>query len=211
MVKKGGIPWNRGKKMTDTTKQKISLAHLGVNNHFFGKKHSLSAKRKMSKTRKIKIKSGEIVIIPPMLGKKLSQQHKEKISVSFKGSKNPFFGKKHTREAIEKNRLSHLNKIPWNKGVPNYKNRGAQNNNWKGGINDINLKIRTSLEYKNWRSSVFKRDNYTCQNCFKKNIKLNAHHIKYFSLFPELRFVVSNGISLCLKCHIDTHKKNEKN
>jgi len=52
--------------------------------------------------------------------------------------------------------------------------------------------------YKQWRKAVYKRDNHCCQwpGCsFKK--KLNAHHIKTWSQFPSLRFVVANGITLC--------------
>jgi hypothetical protein len=56
--------------------------------------------------------------------------------------------------------------------------------------------------YKNWRNSVYKRDKYTCQwpGCSKKN-NLNAHHIKTWSEYPSLRFVVLNGITLCKYHH----------
>ena len=43
--------------------------------------------------------------------------------------------------------------------------RGEKNNMWKGGITPINTKIRTSLEYKLWRTAVFERDHYTCKVC----------------------------------------------
>jgi predicted restriction endonuclease len=57
-------------------------------------------------------------------------------------------------------------------------------------------------EYKKWRSSVYKRDQYKCQwpNCNSKK-KLNAHHIKTWSSFPGLRFCVDNGITLCYLHH----------
>lgn len=38
-----------------------------------------------------------------------------------------------------------------------------------------------------------------------------AHHIKSFAEYPKLRFVVSNGIVLCRKCHQETHKPRRKN
>lgn len=57
-------------------------------------------------------------------------------------------------------------------------------------------------EYKKWRKKVYARDNYTCQwpGCTNKK-RLNAHHIRRWSDFPGLRFVVENGISLCYLHH----------
>lgn len=90
---------------------------------------------------------------------------------------------------------------PWNKGLKGY-NAGAMNNRWKGGITPINASIRTSTEYKLWRKSVFERDNYACIWGGKAHgTKLHADHIKPFSLFPELRFSIDNGRTLCVPCH----------
>lgn len=80
---------------------------------------------------------------------------------------------------------------------------GNKNHLWKGGITPINLKIRTSKEYKLWRKSVFERDNYTCVWCNKKG-DIEADHIKPFSLFPKLRFSLKNGRTLCVQCHKTT-------
>lgn len=62
--------------------------------------------------------------------------------------------------------------------------------------------LRKSAVYRNWRNGVFERDKYTCQKCKVKGIYLEAHHIKSFNDFPELRYVISNGLTLCRKCHL---------
>jgi len=69
------------------------------------------------------------------------------------------------------------------------------------GLSTENDKIRHSVAYKIWRTAVFERDDYTCQNCNEKGGYLNADHIKPFSLYPDLRFELNNGRTLCVPCH----------
>jgi len=85
---------------------------------------------------------------------------------------------------------------------------GRRHWNWRGGITSKNHKIRESAEYKHWIKAVFKRDNYHCQNCGKKGGKLQAHHIESFAKHPELRLVVSNGVTFCEDCHKTWHKNH---
>jgi len=83
---------------------------------------------------------------------------------------------------------------------------------WKGGAMknySENQQIRKSPEYLLWRSSVFERDHYTCRFCGARNgngktVRLEADHIKQFALFPELRFAIDNGRTLCVECHRKT-------
>lgn len=82
---------------------------------------------------------------------------------------------------------------------------------WRGGISTIHSKIRNSFEYKLWREAVFKRDNYTCVWCGdNRGGNLNADHIKPFAYFPELRFAIDNGRTLCETCHKTTDTWGEK-
>lgn len=56
-----------------------------------------------------------------------------------------------------------------------------------------------------WRKKVYKRDNYTCQCCGQHSGNLAAHHIYNFSAHKKLRYVTSNGITLCVNCHKEFH------
>lgn len=77
---------------------------------------------------------------------------------------------------------------------------GAKNNLWKGGIATLQNVLRKTSEYREWRIAVFERDNYTCQDCGDRGGQLHAHHIKEFAKYPELRYEVSNGRTLCVDC-----------
>lgn len=86
---------------------------------------------------------------------------------------------------------------------------GKNHWNWKGGKTGINYLMRNRKEYRNWRNAVYRKDNWTCQNCGEhcdsKNIV--AHHIKDWDNFPELRYDVKNGIVLCRVCHKIRHQE----
>lgn len=61
-----------------------------------------------------------------------------------------------------------------------------------------------SAEEREWRTRVFERDNWTCQECGAHGVRLNADHIKPFGTHPESRFELSNGRTLCEPCHRKT-------
>jgi len=88
--------------------------------------------------------------------------------------------------------------------------KGKDNPRWKGGITPKHQKIRNSKKFSIWRLNIYKKNGYTCQLCGEKNrkgktIKLNAHHIKSFADYPEYRFDMDNGITLCKDCHYWVH------
>ena len=89
--------------------------------------------------------------------------------------------------------------------------RGDKSPNWKGGIEPENKRIRKSVEYRLWREALFARDAWTCQKCGKKGGTLNPHHIKNFAQYPELRFAIDNGITLCKSCHMIFHNTYGQN
>ena len=79
------------------------------------------------------------------------------------------------------------------------------NPNWKG-VGEYRMS-RGTVAYKNWRTSVFERDDYTCQKCMTRGTTLNAHHIKPYKDFPELELDIDNGVTLCVGCHLREHQE----
>lgn len=89
----------------------------------------------------------------------------------------------------------------WNKGKKLPQTTGPNNSRWKGGkTRDIHSLFNP--RYVEWRKSVFLRDGYVCkisnEDCSKT---LQAHHILRWADYPELRYEVNNGITLCAKHH----------
>lgn len=69
---------------------------------------------------------------------------------------------------------------------------------------------RRGKYYRSWRRKVLERDNYACKLCENKN-KLVAHHIIEAQDNPDLKFEITNGITLCQKCHIEIHVNDSHN
>jgi len=185
---KGQIPWNKGKH-TEAPKTAFRKGCIPWNK---GKKLpplSEKHKRKMSETLK-----GH-----PGWNKGIShsEEVKRKISKAMKGKKNTL-GKHLTKE--HRRKMSEAGK-------------GSKCHFWKGGIASVNQTIRNSVEIRLWREAVFARDAWTCQKCRArcgngKAVYLNAHHIKSFAKYPELRTSIENGITLCKTCHNKTKGGN---
>jgi 5-methylcytosine-specific restriction endonuclease McrA len=115
------------------------------------------------------------------------QKSKQKVAVSLANK-----GKERTKESREK--LS--NSIS-----------GDKHWNWKGGVTPIHAQLRNNLDIKEWRRKVFEKDNYTCGICEVRGGYLQAHHILPFSIFPQFRLNVENGITLHKECHLKIKNK----
>lgn len=190
---KGSIPYNKGKKRpefsgknhpnygkspSEESRLKNRISHLG-------KKATEETKKKMSRSL-----LGKKHNISESYGKIISERNKKigLIPPSRKGCKLTI----EQREKMSK----YFSMFPTNKIHGNgYKNKTER-------------KIEMSkFLYRVWRESVFKRDNFSCVSCGVIGQKLNAHHIRQWKDCPELRYSISNGITLCVKCHRYEHSK----
>ena len=157
-----------------------------------------------------------------------SEKEKKRLRLMAKSltdkQKQTFKGKRHSPGTEFKKGF-----IPWNKGKPFPQVSGDNNSmkrpevrekvsrackgrkgmcgkdhpNWQGGKTKLVQKLRNSKEYAEWRKTVFERDHYACKICgYNRGHILEAHHYVMFSKNEDRRFDVSNGITLCQKCHI---------
>ena len=128
-------------------------------------------------------------------GRKFTVEHRKKLSEARKGVSPWNKGKKYPNSRIFT--LEHRKNL--SKAL-----RGEKSSFWRGGKTIEHHRIRMLLDYRLWRTSVFERDNYTCQWCYIRGGNLQADHIKPFAKYPELRFAIDNGRTLCRDCHKKT-------
>ena len=88
--------------------------------------------------------------------------------------------------------------------VSQSRSTGKNNPAWKGGIRFRKTKEKKHLcsKYMAWMKAVKDRDGWKCKigNDDCKG-RLEAHHILRWSEYPELRYEVNNGITLCAYHH----------
>lgn len=112
------------------------------------------------------------------------------------------------------NKKANLCRGCWSKSIS-----GENSPNWRGGVRSYYDLLRSSSKLATWRSKVYKRDNYTCQECGDNTGgNLNADHIKPFALILKENNITSkrkglmcvelwdinNGRTLCVNCHKKT-------
>lgn len=209
------MPFTKGHKLSaeSIAKKQASLL-LNPSFGFLGKHHSQETKDKMSRAQKRRkhwwggLKGDANPSKRPEV--------REKIRQARLGSVRSDAAKRKTSETIKRRyaageiMLGRTGVVPWNKGKKCEYLVGERNHKWKGGVTTKNEADRKCPEYKAWRKAVFERDNYTCVWCGKVGHgDIHADHIKPFADYPELRFDVNNGRTLCVPCHkkTDTYPK----
>lgn len=185
--KKGLIPWIKGRQHTEKTKCRISEVQIG-------KHHSPETEFKKR---------------PHTIYKRICPQCNEEFSTEKRkqrGRKQQFCSPSCNGKWYYQNSQKSREALKLG-GTKKYKLRGEDHPNWKGGTYEGNRKKDEGRsEYKKWRRRVFERDNFTCVICKEVGGELNAHHIKPYVDYPELRYDVNNGITLCEDCHIAVHR-----
>jgi len=198
--KKGCIPWNKGIPQMEETKRKMSEANKG-------KRFSINTEFKKN-------------MIPWNKGIPMLEMSKQKMRKKIMGRTPWNKNGKHSKEARIKMSISHKGNI-FSKETKNKiseSNKGIKSYLWKGGITPLILHIRQSFKSRQWRSDIFTRDNFTCQDCGQVGGRLNVHHIKSFSSIIQFYEIttfeealecdelwnINNGITLCIECHKKT-------
>ena len=159
--------------------------------------NSTRRERKISHEHKIRISRS-------LMGRIVSKETRRKISLANTG-------KTATAITRERLRMSHLGIPNKNKGIKRPTHSGENHWNWKKDRTQIKVGDRFLNDplQKGWRKAVKNRDGWKCRiannNCFGK---LEAHHILPWSEFPELRYQINNGVTLCHFHH--PFKKDEE-
>ena len=144
---------------------------------------------------------------PTTLGRRLPESQRRHISESLKGRKIPLETIKKRVESWKRNvssnglspkQTAHLEYL-WREF------RGERSPMWKGGTTPLRTKESRTLQYRLFTRRILERDNFACQNCGSPK-KLQVHHVKSYAEYPDLRFDVSNCVTLCFPCHNETKR-----
>ena len=81
--------------------------------------------------------------------------------------------------------------------------------NWQGGISGATQPLRKSYASYLWRQEVLRLCGKVCCLC-KSTENIETDHIKPWSVYPDLRFEISNGRVVCRSCHYGLRKTQVK-
>lgn len=185
------------KVLSEETKIKISNSckERGIGKWMQGRKPSDQTKKKLSENS-----------ARYWLGKKRgpqSEETKQKRSLALKGRK------------LSADQIAKMKVHSWTKGKI-----GREHPRWKEvKKNPLYKSIRSTFKYREWRITIFTRDNFTCVLCRIKGGYLEVDH--YPKMFIEIineyeiktlekaleckeLWDIKNGRTLCKKCHLST-------
>lgn len=190
----------KGYKLSEETKKKIAEWNKGRKRNF--SQEAIENIRKAARKRKGKcfntpMSEYQKRRIREANSKPKSDEHKRKISDALKGRENP----KHSEIMKSLYVKGSLNLKPWPKGKEA----------WNKGKRYGQSPKRAGTLFQIWAKRVKERDGYKCTQC-ASTYRLAAHHIIPWKEKEELRFELSNGISLCASCHakLEGYKKGHK-
>jgi hypothetical protein len=135
-------------------------------------------------------------------GQKRSLEARRKMSLSKMGAKNPRWGKKFSEEELEKMRFRKVSEET--KEKIRIAMQGSQHYRWVEDRTKLKTDRNKSYDtqYKYWMINVKNRDGWQCkinnEDCFGR---LEARHILSWKEYPELRYNIDNGITLCKHHH----------
>lgn len=194
---KGRVSQFKGRKrppFSEEWKKNISKSKKGQPSHWKGKKFSEEYRKKLSEAHKGK--------------------HHSPLTEFKKGITNTYLYNEKWKQKM--NLLRQSKKYKERQSISQ---RGVKGSNWKGGITSLIKQIRQCFKYRQWRSDIFTRDDYTCQICGIRGTYLEADHFpKLFStifhensiksldeaLICEEFWNINNGRTLCRSCHDKT-------
>lgn len=183
------------------------FGRLGKDNPNYGFKHSEETRKKMSKSQSGQNHPmfGKLGKDNPNYGSKRSEETKRKISVANSGRILSIETRKKMSEFHKGTKLSEEIKRKISESHKGEKNPmfgrcREQCPSWQNGKSFEEYGTEFNKELKD---RIRKRDNGTCQECSKKQIrhKLDVHHIDY----NKKNNKETNLISLCKKCHGKTN------
>jgi len=157
---------------------------------------------------------------------------KDTHSKALKGRSAPWMHKRKGKSTLLKNKtyeeIYGVKKALELKAEQRRARKGINAPNYKDGRTPLRELIWRLPESKAWQLAVFKRDNYTCQECYQNWGKREAHHnnktfsillSEFLNVYNQYNLTgdkeilvrlavlwkpfwdVDNGVTLCVKCH----------